>query len=210
MMKKKTLGLILGLVLALALAGCGNGETTPPENGEQEDQASDTVKSPTWGNGTYLVGSDIESGLYRAKVTDQVTKMGYIERASDVSMDFEDIIANVILTGDGYVTIKSTDAAVKLQGVELSQIDLATLEPNLQQSASGGMYLVGYDLAPGTYKVEVTDTTMNMAYVERLSDASMDFENIIANEIFQGQGYVKIQEGDFAVRVQGGTLTLQE
>lgn len=224
-MKKRVSRILSALLVLLALvslSACGTSSDTPPSDGNQgstadtpnqeakQDPAPSTPKEPTFDNGTYLVGTDIQSGLYRAKLTDKLTKMAYIERASDVSMSFDDIIANIILTGDGYVTIKDTDAAVRIQGAELSKLDLASLTPDIKTSAEDGMYLVGYDLAPGTYKVEVTDTMTNMGYVERLSDASMDFESILANEIIQGPGYVKILAGDFAVRVQGASLTLQE
>ena len=45
--------------------------------------------------------------------------------------------------------------------------------------------------------------------VERARNVSMGFDDIIANELFQGQGYVKVKESDFAIRVQGAKLTLQ-
>ena len=72
------------------------------------------------------------------------------------------------------------------------------------------LFIVGFDIKPGTYKTEVTDTTMKIGYVERLKDVSMNGDAIIANEVLQGPGYVKIKESDFAVRVQGAKLTLQE
>jgi hypothetical protein len=37
----------------------------------------------------------------------------------------------------------------------------------------------------------------------------MNMSDIIANEIIQGSGYVKIQKGDFAVRLQGVKITIQ-
>ena len=125
-------------------------------------------------------------------------------------MGTNDIIANIILTGNGYVEILNTDKAVKLVGVEIEPIKLADLKPALKNEASDGIYLVGYDLAPGTYKVEVTDTTTNMGYVERSKSVAMGINDIIANEIQKGPGYVKIVKGDFAVRLQGVKITLQK
>lgn len=172
-----------------------------------ENAATESVK---YGDGIYLVGKDIQSGLYKAVVADKVMKIGYIERAKDVSMESDSILANIILTGDGYFEIKDTDVAVKLQGVEISPINLKDLTPNIKTEVSDGIYLVGFDIKPGTYKTEVTDTTMKIGYVERLKDVSMNGDAIIANEVLQGPGYVKIKESDFAVRVQGAKLTLQE
>lgn len=165
---------------------------------------------PTYSDGTYLVNKDIPSGLYKVTLKDTIMKMGYIERSSDVTMEMDSIIANIILTGDGYVELLDTDMAVKLQGVEIQPIDIKTLKPNIQTEVEDGIYLIGYDLAPGTYKVEVTDTTTNIGYVERSKSVAMGMNDIIANELFQGPGYVKIQEGDFAVRLQGVKITFQE
>ena len=161
------------------------------------------------GAGTYLVGKDIEPGLYKVEVTDTIMNMGYVERAKGVSMDFDDILANIVLTGDGYVEIKDTDMAVKFQGVRAKPINLAEIEPNIKEVLEDGIHLVGYDIIPGIYQVEVTDTTMGMGYVERTRNVAMDFSDIIANEVFQGPGYVEVKESDFAIRVQGAVLRLQ-
>ena len=149
------------------------------------ENSSNKIKS-----GTYLVGTDIESGLYKVTLTDSVMKMGYVERASSTDLEVDSILANIILTGDGYVEVKATDVAVKLTGVEMEKIDLATLEKNIKTEVSDGIYLVGYDIEPGRYKVTVTDTTTGMAYVERASAVSMGVNDIIANEIVEGQVYV--------------------
>lgn len=175
---------------------------------EPEEQEIDTV--PRYGNGVYLVGKDIQSGIYRVILKDNFLNMGYVERKKDLDMGFNSIIANIVLTGDGYVEIKKTDVAVKLQGVEIFPIDLKTLEPNIKTVLSGGIYLVGYDIQPGTYKVEVTDTATNVGYVERARSVAMGMKDIIANDVVQGQGYVKVKKRDFAIKVQGATLTLQE
>ena len=168
-----------------------------------------TPQAKTYKNGTYLVGNDIESGLYKVILTDNIMKIGYVERSKGVSMEFGDILANIIITGDGYVEIKDTDVAVKLQGVEISPISLNSLEKNLKNEVSDGIYLVGYDIAAGTYKVEVTDEITGIGYVERARSVSMGLDDIIANELIQGQGYVEIKNADFAVKVQGAKLILQ-
>ncbi len=213
------LGVVIIAIIIAMISSQNNNKGDAPSNSpdsssslsqSQSQSPSPNLKDDSFKDGTYLVNKDIKSGLYRCKITDTTLKMGYVERASDVTMGIEDILANIVLTGDGYVTIKDTDVAVKFQGVSVSPVDLATLVPDLKKELSDGMYLVGYDIKPGTYKVEITDTATQMGYVERLSDASMDFTNVIANDIFQGQGYVKILDGDFAIRVQGAKLTLQD
>ena len=183
--------------------------TEPSTEPSPEPKATDEPKKTTYSNGKYLVGKDIESGLYKVTVTDEILKMGYVERANDINMEFDSIIANIILTGDGYIEILSTDVAVKLQGVEIEPIKIEDLVPAIQKEVSDGIYLIGYDLDAGTYKVEVTDTVTKMGYVQRSKSVAMGMDDIIANEIVQGSGYVKIEEGDFAVRLQGVKITLQ-
>jgi hypothetical protein len=178
--------------------------TTTPEPSPEKP------KEKTYTNGQYLVGKDIESGLYKVKLTDDIMKMGYVERSKDTDMQLDSIIANIILTGDGYVEIKDTDVAVKLTGVELTKIDKSKLSVDLKSEVSDGIYLVDYDVKPGRYKVEVTDTVTNMGYVERAKNVSMGMDDIIANEVLQGPGYVTIKPTDFAIRVQGAKLTFQQ
>jgi len=184
-------------------------ENKDQESKEKDSKVEEAPKIKTYKDGTYLVGKDIAAGLYKVILTDNIIKMGYIERAKDVTLDFDSIIANILLTGDGYVEIKDTDVAVKLQGVEIYLVDISKLEKDLKTEISDGIFLVGIDISPGTYKVEVTDNVSGMAYVERAKNVSMGFDDIIANELFQGQGYVKVLEGDFAVKVQGAKLILQ-
>ncbi len=184
--------------------------TSVKDKKEDKPTVTPEPEVKTYSNGTYLVNEDIQSGMYKATLTDTLTKTGYIERSSDVNMELDSIIANIILTGDGYVEIKDTDVAVKLQGVKIQPINLKDLKPNIKKEASDGIYLIGYDLAPGTYKVEVTDKTTGMGYVERAKSVAMGMDDIIANEIIQGNGYVKIEKSDFAVRLQGVKITLKK
>ena len=210
---------VLGIIGSLGGEDGDQATTSDPDatevvaSGDVGDETEEEIddSAPKYGNGTYLVGDDIESGLYKVVLTDTFTNMGYIERSKDVSMDFDSILANIVLTGDGYVAIKDSDVAVKLQGVEISgPIDLDNLEPEMKEEVAGGIYLVGYDIRPGRYKVEVTDEITEMGYVERAKNVSMGMDDIIANEIIQGQGYVDIKDSDFAIRVQGAKLIFQE
>lgn len=209
-MKHPILYTIIILIVIVSISNSGNNtnnisDTSNPSTDTTQSDNSNTIKS-----GTYLVGTDIESGLYKVTLKDKITKMGYVERASSTDLEFDSILANIILTGDGYVEVKDNDVAVKLTGVEMEKIDLESLEKNIKTEVSDGIYLVGYDIEPGRYKVTVTDTTTNMAYIERASAVSMGMEDIIANEIVQGQGYVEIKPTDFAVRVQGANLSLSK
>jgi|GEM_PF-1396447 len=221
-----TLSRVLGfgwLVLILIAVASGSDETaSTPQSATAQEVTMNQVQQktavqkpqkpdvPKFGNGKYLVGKDIQPGLYRVILKDTIMNMGYVERAKDLDMGLNSIIANIVLQGDGYVNVKDTDVALKLQGVEIYPIDLKKMKPNIKKQVTGGMYLVGYDILPGTYKVEVTDEMTQMGYVERARNVSMGMNDIIANEIVQGQGYVRVKDTDFAIRVQGARLTLQE
>ncbi|MFT5874603.1 MAG: hypothetical protein ACI8WT_003573 [Clostridium sp.] len=219
-MKHKLITFILALFvlggIGSAMGGDKGSETTAPVIAtavtpvtKVAETKPEEPKVKTFSDGKYLVNKDIESGLYKVTLTDTIMKMGYVERAKDLNMELDSILANILLTGDGYVEILKTDVAVKLQGVTIEPIILKNLKPAIKKEASDGIYLIGYDLAVGTYKVEVTDTATKMGYVERSKSVAMGMNDIIANEIIQGSGYVKIQQGDFAVRLQGVKITFQ-
>lgn len=177
-------------------------ETTEVETTEAVSESS----NPAYTDGMYKVGVDIEPGLYKAKLTSSLG-LAYIERSKDSSMSFDSILANVNLTGDGYVTIKESDAFVKITGAELTLFDLDSVEVSFKDEYEDGMYLVGIDIEPGEYKVVVTDKISGIGYVERVSDASFDFDSIIANTAFQGQEYITVSDTDFAIRLQGVKMT---
>lgn len=64
------------------------------------------------GDGTYLVGTDIQPGQYRS----EGNSFCYWERTSGTSGEFGDIIANGTVEGQGLVTVDSGDVAFKSQG----------------------------------------------------------------------------------------------
>lgn len=215
--------IILGSVISSM--GKDKDKTTPStENTKKTETVKEETKVTTkpevtkaaepevtkYSDGKYLVGKDIQSGLYKVTLTDSMTKMGYVERSKDINMEVDSIIANIILTGNGYVEILDSDVAVKLQGVEINPIDIKKLKPDIKEEVSDGIYLINYDLKPGTYKVEVTDTTTKIGYVQRSKSVAMGMDDIIANEIVKGPSYLKIEKGDFAVRLQGVKITLQK
>jgi len=188
---------------------------TPTANIDVTTPNTTPAKTPAvkkWSDGTYMVGKDLPPGLYRVTLSTGILTLGlgYVERSRDISMSFQDIIANETFTGNGYVEILPTDKAVKVTGCYLTELDLDGLEPDLMTEIEAGIYLVGFDIAPGTYAVSIKDNIMNMGYVARLSGLSMGFSDLIANELFQGPGYVRILPDDIAVQISGAKLTFVE
>ncbi len=210
--------LIAIMVIGALVFGTGSDETdtnnveiqntgveTTTDDEDVPSVETETSTSNAIQEGTYKVGTDIQAGLYKVVAKSSFMGMAYIDRSRDASMELDSIIANGIIKNSGYIRIKASDAYVKIQGATLYPED--TIETNIRDTFEDGIYLVGVDIAPGTYKVEVTDTTTNMGYVERQSDVSMELGDVIANEIFQNQGYVEIKSTDFSVKVQGAKLT---
>lgn len=62
-----------------------------------------------------------------------------------------------------------------------------------------GTYLVGEDIAAGSYKTKgpEQDASIAMCFWSRKKDDSGSFDSIIANEIVKGQGRVTIKKGEF-------------
>ena len=73
-------------------------------------------------DGTYKVGSDLPTGEY--KFTQTSSYGGYIERASDSSMELNSIISNDVTTKEGetkYVTV-SNGEYLKIEGGEIIKV----------------------------------------------------------------------------------------
>lgn len=136
--------------------------------------------------GQYLVGIDIPIGIYRGEGN------CYWERQKDVAGGFDAIIANGNSTGQFYVELKQGDFALSTscEIVPLESLTQSTGE--LPTKIEPGMYLVGKDILPGTYRGE------GSCYWERLKNVSGGFQAIIANGNSDGQFYVQLSQTDFA------------
>ena len=155
--------------------------------------ASTTTAAPTATTlpvidpGTYIVGAEVAPGAYRVA--------GYWARL-DASGDIID--NDLISHGLGLVVIQDGDAFIEFSGEAIAVAEVPSLDPILG-GFEGGTYLVGPDVAPGTYRVNATD---GMAYAARL-DATLD---IIDNDLNEGSVIIVVQASDYALTFNGGTL----
>ena len=136
---------------------------------------------PSFGPGQYLVGIDIASGRY---FTDPVRGC-YWERQSGLSGGFGDILANDFIGFDArqsIVDILPSDVAFETDGDCRTWFN--SPRHGFQSSVPPGAWLVGNQLAPGTYQA----TTQPGCYWERLRDFSGDFSAIIANDFVASGG----------------------
>lgn len=108
-------------------------ETTSTAQGS----ASTASKGRTYSDGTYLVGTDIPSGLYKGTVN---TDQGYWAIATDA--DGSSIIASAGPTGQFYVEVK-TGQYLRLAGVTIAKANLTKPATLPSTDISDGTYWSG-------------------------------------------------------------------
>lgn len=137
--------------------------------------------------GTYLVGTEIDPGIYFGRGS-----YCYWERLKDLTGSFDAIITNNGPEGQFYVEILDSDFAF------MTKCDLIPLETipedsiKISETIEPGEYLVGRDILPGIYQGEGSS-----CYWERRSSANGSFTSLIANGGPEGQFYIEVLESDF-------------
>ncbi|MEU2234316.1 hypothetical protein [Streptomyces vietnamensis] len=207
-----------GAVVAVVVIGAavgGGGDTDSPQAGSKQEQSAKPggdkkapeSKAPEKkvatidGDGDFEVGKDVKPGLYRS--TGNKDAECYWERAKNASGDTDGIIANDNVTGTSYVEIKATDKLFKSSGCGTWEaVDAkATGTPKGAPKGDGGMYKVGVDIAPGTYKS--TGNKDAECYWERSKDASHSTDTILANDNVTGTAIVKVTAKDAYFKSSG-------
>jgi hypothetical protein len=102
----------------------------------------------SFGEGTHLVGSDIQPGIYQT-----LGEITYFERLSGLSGEFSDIIANEASPPiPVLIEIKEDDVAFNSQGPGIwLRID-DSYNPEIKTSFDDGWWIVGVDIEPGLYR----------------------------------------------------------
>lgn len=117
----------------------------------------------------------------------------------------QDVQANTAASPTPTVTVtKSTTKDVQVPGPKVTVTKTATKtvtpKPKKPKGApttveGDGEYLVGEDMKPGTYKTAGPDGMFG-CYWERASNASGEFDAIIANGNLEGSGRVTVNKGE--------------
>lgn len=155
-----------------------------------------------FGNGTFAVGRDIAPGTYRAPNT----SFCYWARLSGFSGSFDEIIANDTTSGGpSMVTIKPTDVGFESSGCGTWTADLSPITASPSSPFGAGTFIVGVDIAAGTWQSSGTDS----CYWQRTSGFSGDFGEILANDFSSGgASIVSINPSDKGFTSSGcGTWT---
>src|SRR5690606_38402680 len=162
-------------------------ETSQPADtaATTEAPANDSTPAPSattaaggFGDGIRTVGLDVMPGTYRTR---QASEFCYWARLSGFGSRDEDIISDS-LDENGYsvVTILPSDAGFESECCGQLSPDLSAVTASPQAPFSDGTYIVGTDIAPGTWTTsDATDT----CYWERTSGFGASFEEVLDSGI---------------------------
>ena len=157
------------------------------------------VPTPTpFAPGTYRVGVDIQAGIYRGNAGFGILESCYWERLKGVSGDFSDILANDNAIGQFYVELLSTDSYFSVR-CEMLPIEAWPQPDALSSTIEAGTYLVGRDIAPGTYRGKAGSGILESCYWERLRDLTGASGSIISNDNAIGTFFVAVEVTDRAL-----------
>ncbi len=151
--------------------------------------------------GVYVVGQQIAPGLYVSDT--KINKTCYWSRLGDFQGSLDSILANELGKGQQILEVLEGDVGVKVSGCATFN-KLGTLKP-LANIPAEGVYLVGQQIAPGTYQ---STATSGSCYWARLSNFNDSIDSIIANDYTDGQQIVTIEASDLGFKTSGcGTWT---
>lgn len=195
--RKRRLLLAIPIVLLLSvLSACGDASSTASSTpGATQAPPSPTSSFAHFGDGTFKVGSDIKPGTYR-------TRSGsagcYFARLKDFSGGVDSIIANANTDDPAIVTIAASDVGFQSTNCGTWTADLSQITASKTQFG-GGMYFVGTDIQPGTYRNSGGST----CYYARLSGFGGTTDEIIVNDNVSAPTIVTISASDKGFRSTG-------
>ena len=169
---------VLVAIIVIATGGGSKG-STPTTNTQTyavptwKPTAKPAPTFPQFGDGTYQVGKDIQPGTYRTRVGSPGC---YYARLSGFGGSVGEIIANNNTDAPAIVTIAATDKGFTSQSCGTWTKDLSPITTS-KTTFSDGMYIIGTDIAPGTYR----NTGMSGCYFARLSGFGNTTDDILAN-----------------------------
>ena len=186
----------LAVVLMGADSSCDTKKNSAPSNTttsatpapQQTAPVVQEDKYPHFKDGNYVVGTDIQPGTYRTRSSSSGC---YYARLSGFGGSLDEILANENANGPAVITIAPTDKGFKSARCGTWTQDLSAITTS-QTSFSDGIYIVGTDIQPGTYK----STGGSGCYYSRLSGFTGTLDDILANENTDGVAIVTIAGSD--------------
>ncbi len=202
---KKKLAILFGFAIILAsLLACGStdnnagtvvnntSDSTPQATAAKSSSTAKPTPTPVpyahFGDGTFVVGKDIQPGTYRTR---EASPGCYYARLKGFGGTVDDIIANDNTDYPAIVTISRTDKGFESENCGTWTKDLSAITHS-KTSFGDGMYIVGTDIKPGTYK----SSGQSGCYYARLSGFGGTIDDIIANDNTDTPAIVTISAGD--------------
>jgi hypothetical protein len=142
----------------------------------------------TFTDGNNQVGSDIQPGTYRTRTGSPGC---YYERLKGFSGTLGDILANSNTDNPAIVTILPTDKGFNSQNCGTWTKDLSQITTS-NTTFDDGMYIVGTDIKPGTYK----SSGGQGCYYARLSGFTGTLYSILVNNNTDNVAIVTIYASD--------------
>ncbi len=179
-------------------------ETTTTAGGDETTTTTeaDSGSPLTFGDGSWIVGTDIEAGTYR---NDDSSNLCLWQRLSGFGGETGDIIAGDLTEAITIVTIKDSDAGFDSQDCGTWSSDLSPRTNSPDDDFSDGTWIVGSDIAPGLWR---NDDSSNLCLWQRLSGFSGDIGDIITGDLTEATATVQIDESDVGFAAQDcGTWT---
>jgi hypothetical protein len=149
-----------------------------------------TPVARTFGDGDWIVGSDIQPGTYRLRETPLIC---YWERLKGFSGGLDDIIANGNGMGYAVITIGKSDAGFSSTGCGTWSSDLSAVTDSKTAPFEDGTYIVNVDIAPGTWR---SSGGGDFCYAERLKGFGGTLGEIITNDVSQSSLVISIAKTD--------------
>jgi hypothetical protein len=143
-----------------------------------------------FGNGQHPVGTEVTAGkTYRTRSSSSGC---YWERVSGFGGTIGEILANDNADGPAVITIGAGDKGFNTERCGTWTQDLSAITKNPNAPFGGGTYIVGVDIAPGTWRSNGTDS----CYWARLAAFNGVTRDIIANNNVTGSAVVTISPSD--------------
>jgi Bacterial Ig-like domain (group 2) len=150
-----------------------------------------TPSPASFGNGIHRVGIDIPAGLFRSQ--NEQNASCYWARLNGFGGTTDEIIANGIDGGPAVVAIAPTDRGFETNRCATWMQVTGPGTSGLTAPFDGGAFIVGTDIAPGTWRSDGTGTS---CYWARLSGFGGTISEIIANNFGAAPAIVTIQPSD--------------
>lgn len=172
-----------------------NSQATIAPTAKPQPTATPKPTFASFGDGTYQVGKDIQPGTYRTR---SASANCYYERLKGFSGSVSDILANDNTDDPAIVTILASDKGFDSQNCGTWTKDLSQITTS-KTTFPDGMYFVGTDFTPGTYK----NNGSTGCYYARLSNFNGSTDGIIANGNVDNPTIVTIASSDKGFQSKG-------